>query len=305
MSEKQTNKISTWMISRPLIFAVCSFIAMTVAAMLAGAINPATIYGPVPVILISVAFLAAAAFLVRMLPGTNLDRRSFVALANAQMIVTSTVFIATTLIAITNARNIMIRLLWLESHSSLAFMMLMIVAALFYLYLCGIYIGNLYAKYRRVRAMGVSMWKTLATAPFGFCLLWIPGYLMEEKNKQTHVLEIKTKWYARVTEWIMGNPVRCAAVLVALILLSGFFFGFGAIMLTLVMMAIFIAWSAVTGQERLKKNIGGTYATTAIILNIVSIITIIGYLTLYRPGVEQNHMQQMPMPGEQITVEQK
>lgn len=277
MPEKKQNKMSIWLLSRPAIFAVVAFLTMTLAVIVSGAILPGVANNPLTFILITAAFAASAFVMVRMLPGDNLDRRSFVALNNAQMAVTSATFISSTLLIVANARSLMMRLLWMESHSGPTFMIIMIAMALFYLYLCGIYIGNLYAKYRRIRAMGVPMWKTLATAPFGFCMLWIPGYLMDEKSPRSPALTLRSKWYSRLTDWVVATPARAAGTLVALILFSGFFFGFSAILLTLTMAIIFATWAAFAGAEKMRKNIGGKYATTAIIINILVIIGIIAY----------------------------
>ncbi len=282
MANKKRNRLASWMITRPALFAVISFITMTAASAVVGMLGSqtASILG---VGLIIIAFLGAAAWLIRTLPHENLDRRSFVAINNAQTVVTSISFIVSTLFIISNARAIMIHLLYLESHSSAMFLTLIISLALGYLYLCGIFIGNLYAKYRRVRAMGVSMWKILATAPFGFSMLWIPGYLMNETSAKSPALEMSRGWYSRLTDRITSSPMTATIVLATLIIISGFTFGFAAILLTFGMGIIFAAWSAITGPDTLRKNIGGTYATVAIILNIVMWVSVLTYSAL-APG---------------------
>jgi len=276
MSQKNNTGLSSWLISRPIMFTLIAFFSMTIASVLAGLIggNAATTIGYT---LVAIAFLGSIGWLVRKLPAGNLNRHQFVAINNAQTVITSVAFIASTLIIAYNAPKIMLHLLWMESHSSVLFMIMILSLALFYLYLFGVFIGNLYAKYRRVRTMGVGVWKTLATAPFGFCMLWIPGYLMDDTKKATTPTG---GWYDRLTRWTMARPVRSAAILVLLVVMSGFTFGFPAIILTLTLGALFAAWSAIVGPDTLRKNLNGAYASVAIVINIIALIGVIGYFSL-------------------------
>jgi len=280
-------------------FALIAFVTMTIASVVAGLIG-GTSATTIGYTLTAAVFLGAAGWLVRTMPAGNLNRRQFVAINNAQTIITSVAFIASTLIIAYNAQKLMLRLLWMESNSSASFMIVIVLLALFYLYLSGVFIGNLYAKYRRVRTMGVGVWKTLATAPFGFCMLWIPGYLMDDDKKDSVPVG---GWYDRLTRWTMARPVRSAAVLVLLVVMSGFTFGFPAIILTLTLGALFAAWSAIVGPDTLRKNIGGAYATTAIIINIAAIIGVIGYFSLAAPqktSLPQQVEIAQPVPTESI-----
>ncbi len=290
MSQKNDNRFSSWLLTRPVMFALTAFVLMTLASVLAGLIGGASVTG-IGYTLVAIAFLGAAGWLVRKLPAGNLNRHQFVAINNAQTVITSVAFIVSTLIIVHNAQQLMLRLLWMESHSSASFMIALMLLTLFYLYLCGVFIGNLYAKYRRVRTMGVGVWKTLATAPFGFCMLWIPGYLMDDAKKDAAPTD---GWYNRLTQWTMARPMRSAAVLVLLVVMSGFTFGFPAIILTLALGALFAAWSAIAGTDTLRKNLGGAYATTAIIINIAAIIGTVCYFSLAAPRA--------PVPAPQATI---
>lgn len=279
MAEKKNNRLVSWLLTRPALFAVIAFVLMTAASALAGLLGAPTASTRGVIIVLS-AFLGATGWLLRKFPLENLDRRSFVAISNAQTLITSVAFIASTFIIAYNAQPIMMQLLWLESYSPATFLAIIILLALFYLYLCGIFIGNLYAKYRRIRAMGVSMWKTLATAPFGFCMLWIPGYLMDDAPGRANVMDVRPTWYARFTNWVISRPWHAALVLVVMIIISGFTFGFNAILLTFGLGLVFAIWSAVTGSQYMRKNIGGIYATTAIIINVITLVATITYFSL-------------------------
>lgn len=303
MQNKKNYSLKSWLLTKPALFAVIAFAAMTIGSMIGGLItggNSMTITSIITVI----AFLGSAAWLVRSLPGENLDRHSFVAINNAQTFITSVIFITSMLYIIANIQTLMPRLLFMETHSSTNFLILLVTLALFYLYLCGIYIANLYAKYRRVRAMGVSMWKTLATAPFGFSMLWIPGYLMED-NKNTSKQDTTIQgWYNHITNWIIARPTRAATTLVILIMLAGLTFGYLAILLPLTLAVVFAAWSAIIGTDKMRKDIGGIYSTVAIVINIILIIGVLGYF-----AIAQSHTNTHVTTPETIqyidTIEQK
>lgn len=279
MPEQKNNRLLSWLVTRPLMFAVIAFITMTATTLIAGTIG-GNIAGPLANILGIIAFLGACAWLVRKLPAGNLDRHNFIAITNAQTVITSFALIISSFLFLYNYQAIMLRLLWMESHSTPAFMIIVIAMVIFYLYICGLFIANLYAKYRRIRAMGVGMWKTLATAPFGFCMLWIPGYLMPNATNKT---DNNNGWYNRFTNWIMTHPSRSAGALVILILLTGFTFGFNSIILTLGLAALFAIWCAIIGPDKMRKNLSGVYSTTAIIINVVTILGIIGYFIVAAP----------------------
>lgn len=281
MPQQKNNRLLSWLVMRPIMFAIIAFVMMSLAAIIAS-LAGGRIAGPLANILAIVAFLGATGWLVRRLPGENLNQRDFIKINNAQMFITSIVFIISTLAIVYNAQAIMMRLLWLESHSTPSFIALIITLAMFYLYLCGIFIANLYAKYRRIRALGVGMWKILATAPFGFAMLWIPGYLMADASAKAGDNKNEQGWYNRLTSWIMARNYRMASVLVLLIILSGFTFGYPALLLTLGLGAIFAAWTSAVGTDRMRKNIGGAYATTAIVINIVALTCIIGYASIIK-----------------------
>lgn len=269
MSNNNNTRLLSWMVSRPIIFALIAFVAMTAATAIAGMIGMSGMFANA---LGVIALLGATTWLVRKLPAGNLDRHSFVFITNAQTIVTSIAFIASTIFIFYNSNAIMLRMFWMETHSTPSFVAILVTAALFYLYLFGIFIGNLYAKYRRIRTMGVGMWKTLATAPFGFCMLWIPGYLMEENAPKKPDPEIDHGWFSRLTDWIISRPSHAAGALVALIIMSGFAFGFNAILLNLGLGALFAVWYAIVGAKKMRDSLGGVYSTTAIVINILTII---------------------------------
>lgn len=280
MTKQIKQKMSSWIFWEPLKFAFIALAMMMVVTVLYGMLSSFIFNGanapqfPL-VILWTITFVCAAILMLRNLPRENLDRRSFIALNNAQTFLVSLMFIVSTFLIVSNAQRIMLRMMWLEANSNLSFLIIMIAAGLFYMYLSGAFIANIYAKFRRCRAMGIPAGRTLCTLPFGFPLLWIPGYLLSDKSTRNPVLPLKAKWYGRLTDYIMSAPILTAFVFVALVLFSGFFFGFDSILLTFAWMIIFAVWARISGTEKFRKNIGGAYTSFAIAANIAVLVSVI------------------------------
>lgn len=293
MPTTKNQKLSSWLLSRPAIFALISFGLMFGATLLAMLVAYFLHMGDTSTRIMigaatTLAFLTAIAVHVRKLPPHNLDQYSFVAINNAQTVIVSCVFIISIIAIIANAQNIMLRLLWLETHTAPGFVLLMVIGALFYLYLTGIYIGNIYAKYRRVRTLGVPMWRALCTAPFGFAMLWIPGYILPDNTDKEPILTVRSSWYSKLTKWIIGNPTHTAAALTIVLLLLGMFFGFNAMLLSFGLSLVFATWAMCTGIKKFRTNIGGAYTWTAIGINIAAWIIIIS-LAILAPKLPQNN----------------
>ena len=122
MPKQQNNGLLSWLVTRPIMFAIIAFVAMTAATLIAGQLARSA--GPLASILVVVAFLGAAAWLVRKLPGENINRRGFIEINNAQMFITSVAFIISTLVIIYNAQTLMMRSLLLETQTTPAFIAL-------------------------------------------------------------------------------------------------------------------------------------------------------------------------------------
>lgn len=284
MFKPASQKLTSWLITRPALFAITSFAFMLIVAVICsltiGQLLPENIASPIAGVAVTMGFLAAIVMLVRGLPAQNLDRRSFVAINNLQTFVISLSFMATTLLIVTNYQQIMLRLLWLEANSAASFIAIMLAAGLFSMYLTGLFIANLYAKYRRVRAMGVPMWHIIYTIPFGFTMLWIPGYMLPGAPQKNPALPVHSGWYAKLTDWIIARPINTAMAFVVLILMSAFLFGFHATILTFTIAIAFAIWVMITGVKKFKDNIAHGYTWAATALNIISWIVVI-CITIY------------------------
>lgn len=277
MSENKSQCLMSWILWRPLKFAL-TLLGLGIAVMIPYEIVSATIGGATAMwtlgILSIVAIVFATYLLFHHLPHDNLDRYSFVALENAQAYVLAlAVFVA--MLAIMQAQSFLISLAMMGTAGNVIFVMLAAVMFVAYAYLVGLSLANVYAKFRRGRAMNIPTWKIICSIPFGFNLIWIPGYILpDEKAPKTPVIPIHASWYKKLTNWIVSRPSRTILAFAILTLFTGFMFGIQTIFWTCAAILLFAIWVSGVGAKRFCKNIGGTYATVAVVLNIIMILAI-------------------------------
>lgn len=277
MSENKSQCLMSWILWRPLKFAL-TLLGLGIAVMIPYEIVSATIGGATALVTLGILSIAAIVFatylLFHRLPHDNLDRYSFVALENAQAYVLAlAVFVA--MLAIMQAQSFLISLAMMGTAGNVIFVLLAAVMFVAYAYLVGLSLANVYAKFRRGRAMNIPTWKIICSIPFGFNLIWIPGYILpDEKAPKTPVIPIHASWYKKLTNWIVSRPSRTILAFAILTLFTGFMFGIQTIFWTCAAILLFAIWVSTVGAKRFCKNIGGTYATVAVVLNIIMILAI-------------------------------
>lgn len=277
MSENKSQCLMSWILWRPLKFAL-TLLGLGIAVMIPYEIVSATIGGATALATLGILSIAAIVFatylLFHRLPHDNLDRYSFVALENAQAYVLAlAVFVA--MLAIMQAQSFLISLAMMGTAGNVIFVLLAAVMFVAYAYLVGLSLANVYAKFRRGRAMNIPTWKIICSIPFGFNLIWIPGYILpDEKAPKTPVIPIHASWYKKLTNWIVSRPSRTILAFAILTLFTGFMFGIQTIFWTCAAILLFAIWVSVVGAKHFCKNIGGTYATVAVVLNIIMILAI-------------------------------
>lgn len=277
MSENKSQCLMSWILWRPLKFAL-TLLGLGIAVMIPYEIVSATIGGATALVTLGGLSIAAIVFatylLFHRLPHDNLDRYSFVALENAQAYVLAlAVFVA--MLAIMQAQSFLISLAMMGTAGNVIFVLLAAVMFVAYAYLVGLSLANVYAKFRRGRAMNIPTWKIICSIPFGFNLIWIPGYILpDEKAPKTPVIPIHAPWYKNLTNWIVSRPSRTILAFAILTLFTGFMFGIQTIFWTCAAILLFSIWASTVGAKHFCKNIGGAYATVAVVLNIIMILAI-------------------------------
>ncbi len=283
-NKKTENKLSTWLLKRPIQFMAIAFaltLVITVGySLIAWGIGIEAPSRPLVSTLIILGFAVAAWYTAKKLPGDKMDRRSFVALNNAQTLILSGAFIILAIILGVYGQKLLLKLMLIQTFSVTGFFAIAIGAVLISLYLLGIFIFNVYAKFRRIREMGVSTWRTVFTMPFGFSLLWIPGYLLPDSSNKNTSLKLNSRWYNKLTDRIIHNPTVAALSFVVITLLSGFFFGFNLVMLAMIMALVFAFWARIRGIDAFRREMPNKYSVFAIVVNIIAICTFIALITV-------------------------
>ncbi len=277
MAEKKSMTMLNWILWKPLKFGLLSFCLMILSRFLYTFLS-SMIYIPQWVLpsLILLSFIISAFYMLKHMPTENLDRHSFIALNNLQIFILSFAFIISTLIII---NSISYQMMMLNTHFNASFLLLMLLIGIVYMYLCGLLLSNIYAKYKRCCALGIKPWKIIASMPFGFGMLWIPGYILPEDKKQKTVLPIKYQWYDKFTHWVTKDMINSAFVFTVCVALSSLFFGLKLVLLTYCLAIVFAIWVASIGMKKFKNLMNNKYVNFAIILNVIVIILLIAFTT--------------------------
>jgi len=152
------------------------------------------------------------------------------------------------------------------------FWIMTVCGVFIYLYVFGLAISNIYAKYKRAVEMGINKWNVIASMPFAFLLMWTPGYLISDKKHNSN-LQIKTKWYAKFNKWIVSNSNNTLLMFVFLLLFN-IFYDVSALLWIAFLLVIYALW-IVKHKSNFLKNINQGYAWTAIGINFAAIVVII------------------------------
>lgn len=292
MKKNNTTKISTWTLWSPLKFAAISFGIMITTTFIFSLIAGAK-YGPVLtpqtplIILLTIGFIGAIAIQIKSLPRDKMDRTSFITIHNIQTITLSLLFIVSSYILVRYSQQIIFYLLIMETRLSATFIITLTATLIFYLYLLGLLFANIYAKFRRVRELNIPTWKIICSMPFGFAALWTPGYILDSGTVKNPTYALKSKTITNATNWVISRPAHTIATFIAITTLSGFFFGFNAVLLTFSLTLIFGIWASQRGTKTFIKNMPSKYANTAVIFNAVLVILFVGFY-VFVPTTTQN-----------------
>lgn len=303
-TQKAKSKLLSWFFNEPAKFALMSFGLMAgvvlIYALIAGLVTGGTgTLNPLPiVILVTAALVFSICKYISWLPKDNLDRKSFVAIDNGLTFIYYISLLLSTIFIVSSAQKIMLYAMWLQYYSMFWFFTVVIAASIIYMYVFGLLIGNMYATYRRALAMGVPRFKALLTVPFSTAMFWFPGYLLTDETRAKPVVEIKTKWYSKLTDWVVAKPLNAILLFLLTLAFSALFFDLYTLGLTLFFGAIFCVWVLITGTKTFKKNIGGAYSTVAGALNIAFIIICISAAAFY----SSNSQTAMEMQTQEIQV---
>ncbi|MDW2995250.1 MAG: hypothetical protein R8N24_04500 [Alphaproteobacteria bacterium] len=290
MSNQQTSSMSKWTFSAPFKFSILSFLLIMIATALKGALFDKIFSIQISTILYSglltVVGIIGIVYLIKKLPHKKLNRRSFVSLHIIQTLILSVCFYA----FISYSQNIIFKIALLGTNSLTLFLITMTVIGILLLYLMGIFISNLYAKFCRIQHFKIPTWKIILSCPFGFTGLWSVGFLSNTNDRHDASVECKCTYYNRAIDWVMAKPTNTIAAFIFITLVSGLFFGPLSVLRTFIFALIYGIWVLQVGAKKFNTDIAGKYSTMTIIANLAIVLTFIFFATI------------APKPTETVTV---
>ena len=272
---KNILQLKQWLFNKPAVFSVMFFGLIVVLSLAYSVIQ--TFFGfntLVPIYFIfGISFIYSVYYMIKKLPHDKLYQSDFIAITNG----TSIISIISSIIAISVFglygplfQTQMMRLYFLHP---VVFGIVFVTITLISLYILGVAISGVYAKYKRTTSIGVSPWKVILSMPFAFLLLWTPGYLIEEKTKKSNLV-IKSQWYTRFNNWIMSNFSNILFVFLFFVLAKAVIAGLSTLIFTGALLVIYALWYTKHKSDFIK-NIDKGYALTCIGINFAILISVI------------------------------
>ncbi len=270
--ETFTNKLSTWLLWRPLQFTfgflTVSLLLSIIYGLIIGWIAPATtIIWPLWTT-VGLTFIFGIRWLNRKLPSENLDYRSYVAVFTATNIIIFITYLTTILCALALIQNML-------TSATIGFGT---IAALTSILILGTYavclsLTELIATYRRIRNMGVNRRIALLNIPFGLCLLAAPAYILPDATRKRKTsITFGTGAYAKFVEWITSKRIIAFSLMALGLIITTIIMGVNnSATLGWIGLAFFGIWYVI-GRNDTKRTIGNTYVKTTALLNILCII---------------------------------
>lgn len=286
----QPISLMSWTLWRPLRFAIISFAIMCGVGALYSLIVPHIMATPImwPLwVLFGICLGGTTYLMLRRMPRGDLSQRGFIALDTLQIIVMYLALFGTVLVA-TQLQRIAYQMMMAGHAGNTWFVITVAVVSIFALYMVGLGLSNLYAKFRRARSIGVPTWAAILSMPFSFGLLWIPGYILPDATTPESCVTIRPKWYEKLSQKIADNIIASTLAFVILTLVSGLLAGMQTLLVTGIILAAFFAWTAIYGLAKFKKNISGAYSIFAVCTNIIMIIASIALILISANQTPQN-----------------
>ena len=272
---KNITQLKQWLFSKPAIFSLMFFGLVVILGLIYSAFQTLFHFETLTPIyfIFALSFIYSVYYMIKKLPHDKLYQSDFVAITNGVSIIS----VISSIIAITVfglygsvfQRKMMSMYLLHPTLFAFVFLIITIVS----LYILGVAISGLYAKYKRVTSIGVSSWKAILSMPFAFLLLWTPGYLIEEKTKKSNLM-IKSKWYSRFKNWVMSNSSNLLFAFLFFLFAKAVIAGLSTTILTIALLVIYALWNKKHKSDFIK-NINGGYALTCVGINLAFIISII------------------------------
>ena len=273
--QNETSWIRTWIFDKPAMFAVLSFGIMFIVSLLYSAVaSLLNISNSYPLgILLFLSLVWSIYYLIKKLPHEKMYRGDFIAITNACSLLAVGIPTLTILLVGNNINALKQKLFFMYMTNSNMLWIVFLCTALLYLYVFGIILSGIYAKYKRATEIGISKWKVICSFPFAFLLMWTPGYLINDKQNGSN-LTIKTRWYSKFNKWIIANSQNTLLAFLIIVFLTNMFSGLESLLLTTFLLVIYVLWH-VKHKKDFLKNINNGYALSAVSINLTIIFILL------------------------------
>lgn len=269
------NSLRTWLFDRPAIFSICTFLVTSLICVtyaIISALFNINVMGPL-VLFVFLGFCWTIYRMIKKLPHDDMYRDDFIAISNGCSLIAIFIPLITLLFLGFDVNMLRYKFMWLYVFQPGLLWLLAIIAILLYLYLFGVAVSNVYAKYKRAVQIGISKRLIIASMPFTFFLMWTPGYLIPDTKNNSN-LNIKSRWYSKFNKWVVANTTNTLFIFLTFVLFTNVFSGMLSLLLTGSLLVIYALWN-LKYKDKFIKQVNNGYALTAVALNISILIAVL------------------------------
>ena len=273
--QKEKTKLKSWLLIKPLMFTLWCLILGTILGFTYSFIQSVFNFeSMIPLyILCALTFILPACYTIQKLPHEKMGQNDFVAITNGAgfiSIIASLVAILTIGFYGENIQRDMLMMYILHPTMFYSILLFVFVTSL---YLIGVALSGIYAKYKRATTLGISPWRVILSMPFTFLLMWTPGYLIKDKEAKSE-LEIKSNWFKKLNKWVLANFSNTLFMFLLLLFFKCVIAGTATLVLSALLLILYVLWY-VKHKSDFIKNINKGYALTAVGINLAILIAVI------------------------------
>lgn len=273
--QKEKTKLKSWLLIKPLMFTLWCLILGTILGFAYSFIQSIFNFeSMIPLyILCALTFILPACYIIQKLPHEKMGQNDFVAITNGAgfiSIIASLVAILTIGFYGENIQRDMLMMYILHPTMFYGILLFVFVTSL---YLIGVALSGIYAKYKRATTLGISPWRVILSMPFTFLLMWTPGYLIQDKEIKSE-LEIKSSWFKKLNKWVLANFNNTLFMFLLLLFFKCVIAGTATLVLSALLLILYVLWY-VKHKSDFIKNINKGYALTAVGINLAILFAVI------------------------------
>lgn len=273
--QTEKTQLKSWLLTKPITFMLWFLILGLILSFGYSVIQ--SVFGfesMIPLyVLLALTFILPACYMIQKLPHDKMNQSDFVAITNGAGIISIIASLAAILTVGGYGKNIQRDMMILYVSHPTMFYILLSFIMLTSLYLIGLAISGIYAKYKRATTLGISPWHVILSMPFTFLLMWTPGYLIKDKEIKSG-LEIKSHWYSKLNKWVLSNFGNTLFVFLLLIFFKSLIAGTATLVLAIISLIIYALWYTKHKSDFIK-NINQGYALTAVCINLAILLAVI------------------------------